>query len=88
MRQGGHGFVFRLAHRAYGVGLGVAASSVLLRTAMNFPPAQPSWALFGAQHIRMLEPINGRIPLITPIVPASIAPSQSFPPAQSAIAQI
>ena len=67
----GRGRVFS-ARAAYGVGLGVAASGVLLRTAQNFPP--PSWALFGAQHIRMLEPMHARIPQTAPIAPAQPAP--------------
>ena len=70
MGRGGHG-VFS-ARATYGVGLGAAASGVLLRTAQNFPP--PSWALFGAQHIRMLEPMHGRIPQTAPIAPAQPAP--------------
>ena len=70
MRRGGHGFF--PARAAYGGGLGVAASGVLLRTAQNFPP--PSWGVLGAQHIRMLEPMHARIPQTAPIAPAQPAP--------------
>ena len=47
-------------------------SCVLLRTAVNFPP--PSWALAGAQHMRMLEPMHARSPQTAPIAPAHPAP--------------
>ena len=57
----------------YGLGrVGAAASCVLLRTAVNFPP--PSWALAGAQHITMLEPMHARIPQTAPIAPGHEAP--------------
>ena len=69
MGQGGHGFFS--ARATYGVGLGAAASGVLLRTAQNFPP--PSWGVLGAQHIRMLEPMHARIPQTAPIAPAQSA---------------
>ena len=51
---------------------GVGRRGVLLRTAQNFPP--PSWGVFGAQHIRMLEPMHARIPQTAPIAPAQLAP--------------
>ena len=60
------------ARATYGVGLGAAASGVLLRTATNFPG--PSWGVLGAQHIRMLEPMHARIPQTAPIAPAQPAP--------------
>ena len=66
MGQGGHGFFS--ARATYGVGLGAAASGVLLRTATNFPG--PSWGVLGAQHIRMLEPMHARRPQTAPITPA------------------
>ena len=40
---------------------------VLLRTAVNLPP--PSSVLFGAQHKRMLEATQARIPQIAPTMP-------------------
>ena len=40
---------------------------LLLRTAMNLPP--PSSMLFGAQHKRMLEATQARIPQIAPTMP-------------------
>ena len=40
---------------------------VLLRTAVNLPP--PSSVLFGAQHKRMLEATQARIPQSAPTMP-------------------
>ena len=71
-RGGGGGAHFFEARVAYGLGVGVAASCVLLRTAKNFPP--PSWVVAGAQHIRMLEPMHARIPQTAPIAPGQEAP--------------